>query len=459
MIIRTISRKILLLVIVDLIVVVGSLFLSAIICFGLKKGMDYATSCGVLLCMTAAIYVFSFYMAGLYDFRKNLRSENYLFVILCVSFTALITIMFCYHPGTGLRPQKGILLINSLLTTLFFLLWRYLYCHLVSTTNFQKKAIIVGAGWAGKTIFAKIKNSTGYGLNIVGFADDDKAKVGGLIDAVPIFKCRNNLLNIVKEKRISQIVLAITHDKHPDLLKELIKCSQEDVVITDMPTLFEDLTGMVPFNHIDNFWLLSCLSMQSRFYAKNIKRGLDIIFALILFLFCLPIIPVICILIKCGSKGDIFFTQERVGKNSSTFNIIKFRSMIQNAEAKTGAVFAGDNDVRITNIGKFLRKWRLDEIPQLLNVIKGDMSLVGPRPERKVFINEYEDMIPFYKERLLAPPGVTGWAQVRFPYASTFEHTEEKLQYDLYYIKNMSFVLDIVVLLQTIKVIIFGKGK
>ncbi len=459
MIIRTISRKILLLVIVDLLVVVGSLFLSSIVCFGLRTGMIYVTSCGVMLCMFAAIYVFSFYMAGLYDFRSNLRSENYLFAILCASFAAFVTIILCYRPDVDLTYHRWVLLINSLLTTLFLLLWRYLYSHLVSTPSFQKRAIIVGAGLAGRTIYTKIKNSKGYGLKIVGFADDDEAKIGEFIDGLPIFKCRNNLLNIVKKKNVAQIVFAITQEKHPDLLKELIKCSQEKVVITDMLTLFEDLTGMIPFNHIDNFWRLCGLSMQSRFYAKNIKRGFDILFALILFVFCLPVILVICILIKNGSKGDIFFTQERVGRNGNTFKIIKFRSMIQNAEENTGAVFAGDNDVRITGIGRFLRKWRLDEIPQLLNVIKGDMSLVGPRPERRVFIDEYEEIIPFYIERLLAPPGITGWAQVRSPYASSIEHTEEKLQYDLYYIKNMSFLLDIVVLLQTIKVILFGKGK
>ncbi|MDO8140800.1 MAG: sugar transferase, partial [Candidatus Brocadiales bacterium] len=147
------------------------------------------------------------------------------------------------------------------------------------------------------------------------------------------------------------------------------------------------------------------------------------------------------------------------GKDGRKFTIMKFRTMVENAESRTGAVYASDNDPRITKIGRFLRKWRLDEIPQLLNVIKGDMSLIGPRPEREVFIREFEEKIPFYTQRLLVRPGLTGWAQAKYPYASSIEQTEEKLQYDLYYIKNMSFILDVVVFLKTIRVVLLGKGK
>jgi len=173
----------------------------------------------------------------------------------------------------------------------------------------------------------------------------------------------------------------------------------------------------------------------------------------------IPVMVVLAIAIKCDSRGRIFYTQERVGKDGRKFTIMKFRTMVENAESLTGAVYAADNDPRITKIGRFLRKWRLDEIPQLLNVIKGDMSLVGPRPEREVFIREFEEKIPFYTQRLLVRPGLTGWAQVKYPYTSSIEQTEEKLQYDLYYIKNMSFILDVVVMLKTIRVVLFGKGK
>jgi exopolysaccharide biosynthesis polyprenyl glycosylphosphotransferase len=206
-------------------------------------------------------------------------------------------------------------------------------------------------------------------------------------------------------------------------------------------------------------WMLHIAIGKPKLYSRLIKPVIETCIALALFILLIPVMPIIAILIKCDSRGRVFYTQERIGKDGRKFTIMKFRTMVENAESRTGAVYASDNDPRITKIGRFLRKWRLDEIPQLLNVIKGDMSLIGPRPEREVFIREFEEKIPFYTQRLLVRPGLTGWAQAKYPYASSIEQTEEKLQYDLYYIKNMSFILDVVVFLKTIRVVLFGKGK
>jgi len=206
-------------------------------------------------------------------------------------------------------------------------------------------------------------------------------------------------------------------------------------------------------------WMLHTVISKPKLYGRLIKPFLETFIALLLFLLSVPAIVIVVMLLKIDSSGRIFYTQERLGKDGKKFTIIKFRTMIENAESLTGAVYAADNDPRITKIGRFLRKWRLDEIPQLLNIIKGDMSLVGPRPERHVFIKDFEEKIPFYTQRLAVRPGLTGWAQVKYPYASSIEQTEEKLQYDLYYIKNMTFLLDCVVLFKTIKVVLFGSGK
>lgn len=265
--------------------------------------------------------------------------------------------------------------------------------------------------------------------------------------------------SVVRQNDISLIVNAITHEKHADLIKALINCSWNGIEIVDMPTLYEQLTGKIPFKHINDMWMLHVVISKPKLYGKLVKPVVEILFTLILFVLFMPVMVVIALLIKIDSHGHIFYTQERIGKDGKGFTIIKFRTMVENAELTTGAVYSSDNDLRITKIGKFLRKWRLDEIPQLLNVIKGEMSLVGPRPERHVFIREFEEKIPFYTQRLAVRPGLTGWAQVKYPYASSIEQTEEKLQYDLYYIKNMSFMLDFVVLLKTIKVIFFGSGK
>jgi Sugar transferases involved in lipopolysaccharide synthesis len=267
------------------------------------------------------------------------------------------------------------------------------------------------------------------------------------------------LPEIIHQNEISLIVNAITHEKHADLIKTLINCSWNGIEIVDMPTLYEQLTGKIPFKHINDMWMLHVVLSKPKLYGRLVKPVIEMFFALMLFALLIPAMVIIAIVIKTDSRGRIFYTQERIGKDGKEFTIIKFRTMVENAELNTGAVYTSDNDPRITKVGRFFRKWRLDEIPQLLNVIRGDMSLIGPRPERRVFIKNFEEIIPFYTQRLAVRPGITGWAQVKYSYASSTEQTEEKLKYDLYYIKNMSFILDFVVLLKTIKVVLVGRGK
>lgn len=454
-----ISKKQILLVIVDLIIVIGSIFLASTIVIGFDNGLNYIKVNYLSFCLTGCIYIFAFFYSGLYDFRKDFRLPHNLVTIAYVSVIAFIIVTFCFYISWSLRLGRGIYLINGILITLFLISWRYAYSHIVTRPQFQTRTLIVGAGEAGKTILTEIKNSKGAGLKIIAFADDDKTKLNTIVGGVPVLCDKNNLLETMEKYKITQIIVAVTHEKQKGLIKALIKCSQRGAVIVDMPSFYELLTGKVPFDHIDDLWLLNSLTSQSKFHVEKIKRLMDIVLASVLLLLTSPIIPIIVLLIKKGSSGGIFFVQERVGKDAKPFKMFKFRSMFQNAEQKTGAVFASDNDVRITGVGKFLRKWRLDEIPQLINVIKGDMSLVGPRPEREVFISEFQEKIPFYAQRLAVRPGLTGWAQAKYLYSSSFEQTEEKLKYDLYYIKNLSFILDCIILFHTVKVIVFGRGK
>lgn len=456
---HNISKKQIVLVMVDLFIVIGSMFSSSIIIIGFDNGLNYVERNFISFCVTGGIYFFTFYMCRLYDFRRDFRSPNDLMTMAIVSIAAFIIATFIFYVNWSLKLGRGIFLLNGFFITSFLLSWRYFYSHLWSRPKFQTRSLIIGAGGAGKTVLEAIKNTRGCGLSVIGFIDDDKLKKESLIDGSPVLGNSNDLPEIVKTYHISHLIVAITHEKCSEMLKVLIRCSHEGIGITDMPTLYECLTGKVPLKHIDDLWLLNSLIRQSKFHVQKIKRGMDIVLSLLILLIFLPVLPVIILLIKKGSKGSIFYLQERMSKNGNPFNIIKFRSMIENAEEQTGAVFASDGDSRITGVGRFLRKWRIDEVPQLINVLKGDMSLVGPRPEREFFVKKYEETIPFYSQRLAVQPGLTGWAQIKFSYAASFEQAEEKLQYDLYYIKNLSFVLDVIILLQTIKVILFGKGK
>ncbi len=454
-----VSRRLLILIAGDLIIVNGSVFLSAILRLGLSDGWDYIRNNPVSFVLTGIVFIFTFLFAELYDTRKDFKSIGNIMSITFASASALIITTFLFYINWSLRIGRGVFIINGLLIAVFIIGWRTLYSYLLDQPLFKKNVLIVGAGWAGKTILQEINKAKKAGLKVAGFVDDNPQKKESGIEGLPVFGDRYTLPAVIRQNDISLIVNAITHEKHADLIKTLINCSWNGIEIVDMPTLYEQLTGKIPFKHINDMWMLHVVISKPKLYGKLVKPLVEILFALILFVLLLPAMMIIALLIKMDSQGRIFYTQERVGKDGKEFTIIKFRTMVENAELTTGAVYTSDNDPRITKIGKFLRKWRLDEIPQLLNVIRGEMSLMGPRPERHVFIREFEEKIPFYTQRLAVKPGLTGWAQVKYPYASSIEQTEEKLQYDLYYIKNMSFLLDFVVFLKTIKVVLFGSGK
>ena len=454
-----VSKRLILLILGDLLIVNGSIFLSAILRLGVSAGWGYIQSNPWSFILTGMIYIMVFFSTELYDIRKDSKSIGNVMAITLASTSAFVITTLLFYMNWSLRIGRGVFILNGVLITLFIIGWRILYSYLLEQPIFKRNVLIVGAGWAGKTILQEINRLQKSGLRTVGFIDDDPQKKGKLIDGVPVLGDRYTIDKVIRKKGVDLIVAAITHEKHADLIKALINCSWKGIDIVDMPAIYEQLTGKIPFKHINNMWMLHIAIGKPKLYSRLIKPILEAIIASILFILLIPVMVVLAIVIKCDSRGRIFYTQERIGKDGRKFTIMKFRTMVENAESVTGAVYAADNDPRITKIGRFLRKWRLDEIPQLLNVIKGDMSLVGPRPEREVFIREFEEKIPFYTQRLLVKPGLTGWAQAKFPYASSIEQTEEKLQYDLYYIKNMSFILDFVVFLKTIRVVLFGKGK
>ena len=454
-----ISKRLILLIFGDLLIVNGSIFLSAILRLGVSAGWGYIQSNPWSFILTGLIYIMVFFSTELYDIRKDFKSIGNVMAITLASTSAFVITTLLFYMNWSLRIGRGVFILNGILITLFIIGWRILYSYLLEQPIFKRNVLIVGAGWAGKTILQEINRLQKSGLRTVGFIDDDPQKKGKLIDGVPVLGDRYTIDKVIRKKGVDLIVAAITHEKHADLIKALINCSWKGIDIVDMPAIYEQLTGKIPFKHINNMWMLHIAIGKPKLYSRLIKPILEAIIASILFILLIPVMVVLAIVIKCDSRGRIFYTQERIGKDGRKFIIMKFRTMVENAESVTGAVYAADNDPRITKIGRFLRKWRLDEIPQLVNVIKGDMGLIGPRPEREVFIREFEEKIPFYTQRLLVRPGLTGWAQVKFPYASSIEQTEEKLQYDLYYIKNMSFILDFVVFLKTIRVVLFGKGK
>ena len=301
--------------------------------------------------------------------------------------------------------------------------------------------------------------------------------------APPSWASSSQLAEIITSHKISMLVMAITHSNPIGLLNNLVRFSLMGVQLIDMPSLYEFLAGKIPTDHISDVWLLIHSLHSNKIYYRHFKRLTDLVLASIGLALTWPLWVLIAVAVKLDSPGPIFFGQERLGKDGKPFRILKFRTMINDAE-KGGPQFACQNDCRITRVGRILRKTRLDELPQLHNILKGDMSFIGPRPEREVFIQEfqqavpdlregrraadaqgcnvlcgYKERIPYYSYRLLVKPGITGWAQVMHTYAANLEETEEKLRYDLYYIKNMNLLLDLAILLKTIRIVLFGAGR
>ncbi|MNY12702.1 UDP-N-acetylgalactosamine-undecaprenyl-phosphate N-acetylgalactosaminephosphotransferase [compost metagenome] len=263
---------------------------------------------------------------------------------------------------------------------------------------------------------------------------------------------------LITRRQVDTLVVAITHEIQETALKAIGDCVEQGCEVKSVARFYENLSGRIPVEHINHAWFAYELNEANRKIYTVTKRLFDIFFSLLGLLAIGLILPIIALLIKLESNGPVIYSQVRVGKGGKPFKIYKFRSMIQNAESG-GAVWARENDTRITKVGMFLRKSRLDELPQLVNVLIGDMSLVGPRPERPEFGETLSDAIPFYNRRHIVLPGITGWAQIKFPYAASIADAREKLQYDLYYIKNRSIFLDLVILARTILVVIKKLGR
>jgi exopolysaccharide biosynthesis polyprenyl glycosylphosphotransferase len=350
-------------------------------------------------------------------------------------------------------------------------LWRLIYATLFVRPNFQQRAIVVGAGWAGKTLVQALQemsagNGRGdatVGYRILGFTDDDEAKQGQLIEGVAVLGNRHDLVRLAHQLRPHEIVVAITHLEqiNSELFDAIQECRELGISITTMAGLYTRLTGRVPIEHAGRTLEVALPTDESashRFYPV-LQRVFDIIGSLFGCVLLLAVIPFVWLANQISAPGPLFFGQDRVGRGGRIFQVYKFRSMIVDAEKFSGAVWAEENDPRITPVGRLLRGTRLDEVPQFWNVLLGQMSLIGPRPERPHFVSQLAKEIPFYRARHAVKPGLTGWAQVRYRYGASVEDALIKLQYDLYYIKNQGLLLDLEIILKTVGVVLGFKGR
>ncbi|GAB4423029.1 MAG: exopolysaccharide biosynthesis polyprenyl glycosylphosphotransferase [Anaerolineae bacterium] len=347
----------------------------------------------------------------------------------------------------------------TVISPLLLVIWRRVYSK-VFVLAFKRKAVVVGAGWSGQTIAKTFQDYAAGHFELIGFVDDDPAKLNQTFNNTQVLGSTADLPQIAAARQITDVVMAISRDVPGQVLASLMLCYERGVQISTMTELYERLTDRVPVEHVGNNWfvVLPFSNNSHRLTYRIFKRGLDILLSLVgLALFAL-LFPFLALALYLDSPGDVFYRQRRVGRGGQLFELVKLRSMVTNAEQPGQAVWADQNDARVTRVGRWLRRTRLDEAPQLFNVLRGEMSIIGPRPERPEFVTQLEQEIPFYRSRLTVKPGLTGWAQVNYDYGRNVVDALEKLRYDLYYIKHQSAHLDVIILLKTVNTVLMLKG-
>ncbi|PWH82788.1 sugar transferase [Algibacter marinivivus] len=397
----------------------------------------------------------------LYDLQKSSKIEKITSgIVFTVSITVLFYLLTPYY--TPVLPDNRLQIVFfyfAILLALF--LWRLAYITFIVSPRFYKKVLIIGETSNIETIVEAFKSSD-PNYKIVGFVNCEKDKMSAVkFNGIKEYAPRH-IRDVIKQENLSEVVVASYSSENitSEIYYTLIKLLEEGFPINEYTQVYEDLTQRIPVQFVGkDFYKYFPFSRnnQNKLYLFY-HRLFDVLISLIGVLIGLIFLPFILLGNFIGNKGPLFYSQERVGKNGNLFKIIKFRTMIKDAE-QSGIKWAKKGDVRVTPFGKFLRHSRLDEIPQFINILKGDMSLIGPRPERPFFVRELSKMLPFYETRHIVKPGLTGWAQVKTRYAASIDDSLLKLQYDLYYIKHRGFFLDMNILIKTMSTVIFFRGQ
>jgi len=348
----------------------------------------------------------------------------------------------------------------SLIFLLFFLVsWRLLYFLFIRRKLFSERVIILGSSELARDIVHEIatRNDLSYDVSSL-IAQKKDRDTRNTFKGISVHSGFDNISDVAEAENVKNIIIALDEMRGALPLKELLQCKVRGINIIDGKSFYEMITGKLMVEKINPSWLIFSDGFVKSRTARFVKRMIDVTAASLGLIILLPFMALVALCIKLDSRGPVLFSQERLSENRKTFNLLKFRSMKVNAEEKSGPVWASDDDPRITRVGTILRRLRIDEFPQMWNVLKGDMSFVGPRPEREFFVQELAKKIPYYGERFTVKPGITGYAQVLYSYGASEKDALEKLKYDLYYIKNMSLVLDLMVLFKTLKIVLLGRG-
>ena len=401
---------------------------------------------------------FVLYLGDLYQPRQALGTRDLAARVLICQAAAGLLLAAIGFAVPALRLSRSAFLQTFILTTPALVLWRVVLFGAWSQQQMTNRVLVLGTGQVGRLIAGLSETST-RPFRIIGFLDD----APGAADMVPeghlLLGKIQDLDVLVEETRPDIVVVAQIDRRGCFPTKALLECRLRGVRVEDWPTFYEKATGKILVTAVRPSWLIFADGFVKTPRTEIIKRLFDVSLSLVGIILSLPLMALAAVAVKLESSGPVFYRQPRLGQNGCVFILNKFRSMRADAEKESGPVWSTKEDPRITRVGSILRRTRLDELPQLFNVLMGHMSFIGPRPERPEFVAELQKQIPYYMERLAVKPGITGWAQVRYEYGSTIEDAVEKLQYDLYYIKNLSLFLDLLIVLNTVQVVLFARGR
>jgi len=397
------------------------------------------------------------YQAKIEEGLSGMMLRTIMGIIIAISMLSF----FVYVTGDLLWYfTKGQLSLASVLAVFILGIFRSLFFMISGDNAFKRTVLVIGAGRRAQNLAQDLTAPFDRkGFNVIGYIPmgDEEVKV----DKAFLINLPRNILQFTLDNQVDEIVVAVDDRRKKLPMDELLDCKMEGVHIIDGSSFYERESRKVPLEMIQPSWMIFSDGFSSSSINTYIRRAFDIIASSVLLLVSWPfmLLTLFAIKIEEGLSAPLIYSQERVGLNGESFFVHKFRSMRTNAEKAGEAIWAKENDSRVTRVGEFIRKVRIDELPQIFNVLKGDMSFVGPRPERPVFVKQLSENIPYYAERHRVKPGITGWAQLCFAYGASEEDSREKLQYDLYYIKNQSLLLDLIVLIQTVEVVLFKKGS
>ena len=452
------SMRAVLLAGIDLLAVWLSFYAAFVIRFGQELGIQKFAGDDQLMVvlLSGIVFVTVFYICGLYEVRVIAQRGSMMLTAAVASVLSVIVIILLFFGKYDLLLGRGILFLAFLIALGASVAVRSIYRAGVGRGFFLSPTLLVGDPDDVLVVSRLIANSDESLFKVFGAVVLDEVPGERFIEELPILGGYESLNDFVKAYSIENIIVATSLGREYELLRQLRPLRYTGVQLLDYVSLYEHLDASIPIDHIDDEWLMHAAMNSARIHIRKLKRIVDVFLAVVGLVISAPIMLLTMLIVKLDSRGPVFFAQERVGLNGALYTLYKVRSMKVDAEEESGAVWAGEGDSRVTRSGRWLRLFRIDEIPQLWNVLKGEMSLVGPRPERPEFVDQLSEEIPFYRERLVVLPGITGWAQVMYPYAASVHASRRKLQYDLYYIKFSSLVLDGAILLRTFKTILLG---